>query len=531
MEFGNTVAAVLTVMRDENKQYKDYLPQEAITAGEKLVEITKNLWDDVRKTIVELVHKEIPMQYPYVAVWWYSVLVEIEKDEDIFNEFIAYVRNNRRAFSANTQYFLYYQLKNKLFVYSNLDGQETKRELWRYFIEVVNEFSEKVHASLQIIPEKDRNENLILVITEQFLGVNHGPTKTALDRCKAIKMVLNKSVLLINTAEIASSVGEIPYMGTGVANYRIEKLHECEQSWKGVKIPYYQCENNMPDINELDKLLEKIRELAPLRVISIGGSGILSNLVNRIIPVLTIGLCPSDLEFTTTQYQTLGRKLQSTDTKLLSELKFPTEHVIESTFTSGLKTQTEHITRSDLQIPDDKFLMCVVGGRLNMEVTDAFLSAIEKIMQDDMYLVFWGYFDKYEESIERYSRLKKNSSYLGFCQDILSRLDICDLYVNPVRKGGGTSCVEAMYKGVPVVSVNYGDVAVNAGEDFLVGNYEEMQKVIQRYHDDKDFYNVMSDKAKKRAAVLMDTETEFVNIMLEVDRREKMREEKNGTGL
>lgn len=521
MGFGIQVATALDVLRNERKQYKDYVPQEAIKAGNELVDATKDIWDDVKETVVELVYKEMPMQYPHVAVWWYSVLVDIEQDKELFYEFVKYVRKNRTVFSANTQYFLFYQIKRKLFVSSELDMPETKMELWKYYKEVVEEFVPMMHTSLEMIPEEERDENLVVVITEQFLAVQHGPTKTALDRCRALQTVGEKNVLLINTAEVMSSIGKIPFRDMCMAGYIPEKRNEQKQIWKGVAIPYYQCEDNMPDIEKLDDLLSEIRRLAPMRVVSIGGSSILSNLVNKMIPVLTVGLSPSDFEYTTTKYQTLSRKLETTDMKMLHNLGFSEENVIESIFTSSLKPQTEHITRQVLGIPEDKFFMVVIGGRLDLEVTDEFLGNLEEIMQDNMHLGFIGAFNAYENCIQKYPKLKTHSSYLGFCKDILSRLEVCDLYVNPTRKGGGTSCVEAMFMGIPVVSTRYGDVAINAGEDFLVEDYAQMKEKIMRYYTDKEFYNEMSKKAKQRADVLLDTETEFMRIMSEVNNRER----------
>ena len=124
-------------------------------------------------------------------------------------------------------------------------------------------------------------------------------------------------------------------------------------------------------------------------------------------------------------------------------------------------------------------------------------------------------------TIEKLSKFKKIYNNIGYCDDILSRIENCDLYVNPTRKGGGTSCVEAMYKGLPVVSVNYGDVAVNAGDEFCVSDYEEMKKQIMKYYTDKEYYSKMSTKAKERVKILLDTESEFERIIREVELREK----------
>ena len=73
--------------------------------------------------------------------------------------------------------------------------------------------------------------------------------------------------------------------------------------------------------------------------------------------------------------------------------------------------------------------------------------------------------------------------------------------------------MEAVSLGIPVVTTPYGDVAANVGKEFWVESYEEMPELILRYKDDLGFYQKMSDKARKRSEILLDTETEFVRIL------------------
>ena len=229
------------------------------------------------------------------------------------------------------------------------------------------------------------------------------------------------------------------------------------------------------------------------------------------------------MEFTTTRYQTLSRKVTEQDRKMLQQLGYTEQHVIESVFTSSLKPQTEHVTRKEVGIPENKFAMIVVGFRLDDEVSDEFLRMLEEILTEDMCMVYVGTFRLFEKRMEKYPKLKRVSLYLGECQDVLSRMELCDLYLNPRRKGGGTSSVEALFKGVPVVSQNYGDVSVNVGEEFCVKDYEEMQGKILRYYKDNKYYQEMSHKAIKRAERLLDTDKEFINIINEVYKREEER--------
>ncbi len=521
MLYGEQVAQVLGVLRMEKNTYTDYLPDAAIKAGEQLIRATDGLWEDVKEKIIKLVHKEIPLEYPYVSVWWYSVLMAMKKDGEIFSEFVEYVRTHRKAFSPNTQHFLFYQLKFLRFQFPELDSFAAKEGLWNLFLGALSSFEEKINASLAPIPEEKRNSELVLVITEQFIAIQHGPTKTALDRCRALISKMGKKVLLINTAEVLSRKGEIPFRNAQLGSIMPELAKEDRQEWKGVQIPYLQADTLMPDVETLNGFLLEIRNMAPSIVVSIGGSSILANLVNKMIPVLTVGLSPADLEYTGTKYQTLSRPLTELEEALLKKLGYGKNHVIESVFTSGLKTQTEHVDREGVGLPAKGFLMAVVGTRLDNEVTDDFLEMVQESLREGMYLVFIGTFNSFDSVLSRFPRLAAQTVNLGYCQDILSRIELCDLYLNPIRKGGGTSCVEALFKGVPVISVEYGDVSVNVGKDFCVRDYGEMSEKIGQYYEDSDFYREMAEKAKKRAEILLDTEGEFERIILEMQKREQ----------
>lgn len=522
MGFEYEVSVVLDIIRRDCEIYKDYLSRDAIESAIRMAQAVEDICKELKKEIVWSIKEELPVQYPHVSVWWYSVLIGIQKDVEVFKEFIVYVRKHRESFTPNIRYFLFYQLKALKFRFSELDRPDICVELWKLYEEIVAEFSREVHVPLKQIPENERNNNTVIVITEQLIATTHGPTKTALDRCKVLITQLHKKVILINTAEVLSQTGSIPFYNYIFGSYNRETLNESEQIWKGIRIPYVQCENNMPDIKMLDLLLEQIRKIAPEYVISIGGNSMLSNLVNRMIPVLSVSLAFSELELTTTKYQSIGRRLNDTDKEMLREMGIAKEHVIEGVFTFSFRPQIGHITRQELGVPEKDFLMVVVGMRLDKEVTPEFLQMLEDIIEDGMHIGFLGDFYEFEAKMEQYPRVKAHASNLGFAQDVLSRFEVCDLYLNPKRRGGGGSCLEAMSKGVPTVTLNYGDTAVSVGEEFCVDTYEDMQKKILEYYTDSNYYHEMSVKAVKRAELMLDSEREFVRVIEEMKRREGM---------
>ena len=120
-----------------------------------------------------------------------------------------------------------------------------------------------------------------------------------------------------------------------------------------------------------------------------------------------------------------------------------------------------------------------------------------------------GKFDTYKEKIQKYEEIEKNSINLGKQEDALAVVECCNLYVNPQRRGGGSSAAEALYKGLPVVTLPIGDVAVVAGRTFWVKNYADMKTQIIKYDIDTEYYRNNSQKAKRKAKKLLDS-NEFV---------------------
>ena len=523
--FADGMAEILDILKQEKKRYKNYLSQEAVDAGNSLVQMTQGLrgaakdLEDVKHAVLELLKKELPHESPYMAVWWYSVLLSVKKDPSVFLEFVRYIREKQEEFSKNTLDFLYYQLTWMYDANPSLYSGGTKLELWKLFLEIVEKFAGEVTVSLEEIPEQDRDSSLILVIMVQCVLQSHAPTITALDRCRILQEKMGKRVLVINTSEAANLTGRIPLAEIVAGNN--ENLEEQRViSWKNAIFPYYQCKQGMPDMDVINQLLQDVRNLAPQRVILIGGSSILGNLIDRMIPALTISTGFSDLAITGTRYQTVGRAITEKDEEMLKCLGYNRTHVIEGVFTFDIKPQKEKISRQEASIPENRFVLVIVGTRLDKEVSEEFLQMLDHVLDENMYVAFLGNFSGYEERMQRFINVGDKSVAWGSCRDVVARLEICDLYLNPGRKGGGSSAVEAMYMEKPVLSVAYGDVALNAGNEFCVNSYEEMEEKISRYCKDRAYYTEMAKKAKERADILLDTEKAFREIMQEYERRE-----------
>jgi len=513
------LAAFESAWYQSTEYYRDKVSDELAEQGALLAWMMREQEEDVRKEIVEWVEAKVEEKRPIITIYLYSICLNICPCPVYVEKIINVITKNKEQFTKNNLYFYAYQLFGVTFRNPEADTIEVKLAIWKLFREVYTLFKQEVTTSLERIPVGERNEKLIIVIAEQFLETSHGPTKTALDRCRAIMTKMNKEVFLICSNEVLPSLGKMPFCDQRIGVVCESNVEKEEIEWKGIKVPFFCIEEEMPDIQVINGILEIIRNMAPSKVVCIGGMGVLMNLVDYIVPCIDIGLCPSDLEPTIASYQTLGRSMSQKEEVLLQGMELEKTHVIESVFTSSLKPQEGHVTREKLGIPQDSFVIAVIGGRLYDEVDSDFLNMLNASWEDDYFVLFLGKFDSIDSRLENYDKI--NASYtLMMVDDILAVLEVCNLYVNPIRKGGGTSSVEAMYKGIPVVTTNFGDVSVNAGEDFWVCNYTEMGKQIHRYYSEQEFYVRQSEIARRRAEILLDTESELVRIMEEYDKRE-----------
>ncbi len=99
-----------------------------------------------------------------------------------------------------------------------------------------------------------------------------------------------------------------------------------------------------------------------------------------------------------------------------------------------------------------------------------------------------------------------------------------DLYINPYRRGGGTSVVEAMAQGLAALAIDYGDVAYNIAPEFLCKDYDEMLDRIKILTTDKDEYNKAREIALKRAEYMLDTKNAMKNLCDMIYERESTSE-------
>jgi hypothetical protein len=413
---------------------------------------------------------------------------------------------------------MHYQLSSALFTNANVNNvYEIKKLSFEIYNKIYNEYiSAMGDYNFEYI--SDRNENLVFATIQQFLSYGHGPTKTIVDRARVLRENYGMEVIILNTSEQGGGEG-IPLINGNIPNYN-ENLSGAETvEYLGEQYPFVQFDNTMPNISDSMVLFDFVKKYKPKFIMNIGGGSLAVDACSKLVPVLNVNTVPSDITTTKSTVQVTSAELSDEKKELLKILGKTPEDVIIGRFTWSLKEQTHHFTKQELGILDNTFNIAVIGVRLSEEIDDKFIHMIEPVLQKGACLVIIGEMTTYENYCNKYPVFKENSVYLGIQEDVLACLECCDLYVNPERTGGGTSVIEAMSKGLPAVTLSRGDVALGAGSDFCVSDYDEMQNTVIKYMTDKEFYEEMQKKALARAEYMLDSNGAFSEIIDEFIRK------------
>ena len=387
------------------------------------------------------------------------------------------------------------------------------------YTQAYDKYLEEYKDLLSDIPVSERNKNTVIVMTIQYLNNSHAPTRTVMERCKALRK-LGKKVVIINTTEQYIIQGMIPmygaFLGTTIKEYDdIQSIYI-----DGEEFPFIQLSEDYPIYMKLQVLSHLIKKIKPYYILSIGTGSMLADLCGHIVPTACMALAFSTLPHTKNKMKILGRKLSEQEKEIYKD-----EDIIESRFTFELKPQKEHYTRETYNLPKDRFILVLVGIRLEYEIDDEFMKLLSKICEAGCYIVFAGVMDNYEDMMKKYQSVKENSSFIGYCDDVSALMEICDLYVNPPRLGGGFSVIEAFDKGRPGVYMKVGDVYTSGGEEFAVDTYDDMYTEIIRYKEDRAYYDEMAQKGRERAKLM----TSSVEAIRDIDEQicKRIMEEKS----
>lgn len=432
----------------------------------------------------------------------------------MFDSLIEQITNNS-LLTLENKYFLFWQYTRINFT-KPLEKQVSQNFFWKFYKNIYNEYK-NFFENIQFIPKENRNKNLILIFTSQILGEAHAPTKNILDVAYSLIKNFNREVLIINTAEVLTNVGAIPFYGQIFPN-KVKQYSNINQiTYKNINIPFYQCADDMPNVNDILNILLIVQEYKPYFIFSLS-TILTADLASNLVSTVTFPT-GSNLTISESQIHIKAGEINGDQRELLNFLDIKNESIINI---SGWKKDENlskvNYKRIDFNLPNDKFLLAIVGNRLNDEITEDFILMLLDTISQNTYIVFIGFFSDYENYCSKFNALKENSFYLGYQENLYDVLKLFDLFVNPGRLGGGMGGFLSLMNALPIVTLDYGDVYLNAKNNFGVKSYKDMKEIIIRHSLDNSYHEEQSKLAYK---IYNDSSTMEENLKLILDELEK----------
>lgn len=344
------------------------------------------------------------------------------------------------------------------------------------------------------------------IVLSEFLEENHPLVKQALDLGEALTRHEGAKISLLN----ASIPPRLPvsYFGDHTLGQFVEGLSAVSSVTYGERaFSFAQNPNMIANAQSFAWYAEQIAQLNPSGVISIGPGNVLADTLAHAVPTLAfpnIGEVPLSTAATlcTVAAQTPAEQ------RLNARAGTPASHVhhIPTAFRLPASAGPQH--RSCFDFPKGARIALVVGMRLETECCEHFLTTLNDAAarHSDLHFVFAGRITQPKQWLKPYPALRKRTALLGFQEDVLSITQACDLFINPLRQGGGTSAIYALSAGLPIISAAQGDVAEIFGREHCAQAPDELPQLLDRCLSDETVYAEMAEHARKRWRVKSDME-------------------------
>lgn len=379
----------------------------------------------------------------------------------------------------------------------NIVNMKKRRAFHR---KIVAKYEELLQFDYKYCPLNERNRNRIVVVTQQILSLQHSPTRVVLNFIYALKKLGYEILLFICPQD--GGIDPALWFQPSAANSNGE-FQRCSKKicYKDEIFRTYQISMSEFCAKEYRMMYDIIYEWKPFFVFDCGTGNPVVDAINKFTTLVSMEMsmvCPvseadillrlgkMDIEIE----QDYLNGITQEQKQLFFREQIPV--VVESTIDS--------LTREELHLPRDKFLIAIVGNRLDTEMTDENLLLMERIASNNekINFVIIGNVNILAKKISMYEWSSK-VHYLGYQSNLIATYKALDLYWNPRRLGGGYSAVMALMAGIPVVTYPNCDVGYNVGEKFIVNNEEKLIQIVDKYVKDSDFCKNQIEFALQRA--------------------------------
>jgi len=278
----------------------------------------------------------------------------------------------------------------------------------------------------------------IALVTNQMLGEGHQPTVDALDLAHRIRVEHGIETLIVNTDSLPTRTdsGFVPEYDFNITR---EYRGEFTLSARGMEARMVSHPDFRFDHAGIAAVLASIDRFDPDVVIGFGGGNLFADLAARSRPVV----CLPTTSGLTHSLATLVLGYSADDT-IGGRNGEDARRFRPHSFGFAIPESGPDLPRAAFGLPEDGELFVVVGNRLDVEVTDAFLDTCEVLIArlPSARFVFAGATETLAGRLEARAGAARFHAP-GHVEAIRALYRHATAFVSPPRQGGGGSAVAA----------------------------------------------------------------------------------------
>lgn len=338
-------------------------------------------------------------------------------------------------------------------------------------------------------PYNERVKKRIVIATDQLLDIKHAPTRIVLNVCSFLIQEYGYDVyLLVNlTNSNPTRISQFWY-NPAISNYQKEINGMFRLEYNNTMIRGFQFEWSKDSISDISAACELIYLWKPLCVYYIGGSAYRHDIYKYYTTLISM---PCTDGYSVSEAQVLASYMHSNSPYVQESVQYikdANQHTEDVNLLGCLRPENNVVfKKSDYNIPDNSFLICIMGNRLDQEMSVDFISMLEGLMYKytNIYIAFVGDCIKTFFTDDLLDRIR----FLGYQTEVIDVMKMMDLFVNPPRKGGGSGALFALQAEVPIASLANNDVANVINNRNCCNTLEGLKELIVQFMTDDDFYS------------------------------------------
>lgn len=385
------------------------------------------------------------------------------------------------------------QMNYDIFTTSNIQmSYERSRKINQ---KLLHRYLERHPNPFSYTPYDKRNNKRIVIETNTLLSPQHAPSGIVLEVCKSLQCDYGYEVFLVVNRDYENEEEILQCWYEPIKfNYNSEMENQFVIEYCGVKIKGFQFEWSDSKIDNRDAVLELIDLWKPLCVFHIGGASYRHDIYRNQTTLISM---PCNAGYIVSEAQVLFSYMNDESQYMKDGIRYIKE---QGQLTKAIdnfgcpEMNVEYIYKKrDFGLAEESFAICIMGNRLNEELSSDFINMLEEVARrkKEVQFVIIGECDKGFFSRDLQNRVK----YLGYRDDFVEVMAVMDLFANPIRKGGGGGATRALGVGVPVVTLRNCDVYSLVGEPYGCDDLDMMKNTIIRYIEDSEFYALRTDMA------------------------------------